>query len=869
MKASTRIGYCCGWLWALPMLAQAALQPPTTPRAPRAELIVAGSELSHALALDAHGWPHLVYGNASQSGLPLTHAWYDGQVWLQRQLGADSAHALEMLVHAGVLHVAALLSAPGAGGTGLHYLRVDLASGNSTRREILAGGVARIRLSLSADGARPLITMQRNGGSIEQVDTLQATPSIHPLGIHGRLEDALKRVDAGQVLVAYVVQAPGGNDAVRVAEFGVGGILADLEVGQVNSNASRARLAQAGDGTPLIAYSGQNELILLRSRVASAWACILCESHLRSSEDFDFASAAGSGSALLTRTITAAGGTRLFGVPVRPDGIGEEFDLDPLASAGDGHLGTRVDQHGLNWASAFRSSQGLELTVPREEFRVQDLPMPPITAALASAIDPLGRPVVVGQTAVGFVRGDWSAPAQELVWTVLLPAELRVAAAAAAFGADGWLSLALQPETGGELLLLEHRPGAAPLLSTLDPGPAAHPQLAMTANGKQLIAWLDTASGRVRVLEREPRGAIIAQQQLPGSWPQARPQLAVSRTGAVYLSAYADAPPRIAVHLRDDGWSLVDVIDDPGLLARHALAAAGDGRHALLHAVLLETGVELRLRRHAGAAFESAILHALEAPHAPSVMSLRLLRGSATLPQFLVAQASDASGLAHRVALLRFASAFQGEQVELGELGAAELDAGIGFELAKSAWIHAGGTAGRVLDAPLAAPPVAVWDGGAVVEDLCMCGLSPCASIYLRGVSGASLSTRLRERFATSAAGRHYLELSARHGVELARLALADGAALAQRIRTYQLFAPGLEAFVDGRGDAVIMSAAMLEQARAVWQDYADRGSPALRAAIAAELQATGQLQDFAGGSFEQWFANLPGAPVLHSDGFE
>jgi hypothetical protein len=76
-------------------------------------------------------------------------------------------------------------------------------------------------------------------------------------------------------------------------------------------------------------------------------------------------------------------------------------------------------------------------------------------------------------------------------------------------------------------------------------------------------------------------------------------------------------------------------------------------------------------------------------------------------------------------------------------------------------------------------------------------------------------------------------------------------------------------AFADGRGSQWRMSADMLRRAARVWRHYADHGSPALRATIETELARTGDLQAFAGGTFDDWFANLPGEPPLFADGYE
>jgi hypothetical protein len=153
----------------------------------------------------------------------------------------------------------------------------------------------------------------------------------------------------------------------------------------------------------------------------------------------------------------------------------------------------------------------------------------------------------------------------------------------------------------------------------------------------------------------------------------------------------------------------------------------------------------------------------------------------------------------------------------------------------------------------------------------CFCLLLPCPlpPVSRGGTPPTDLSSALRARFATTAAGRYYLDLYSRHGTEMAGLLLADPAMLGQRIQAFQQFMPVLDAFVGGRGAQVVMTAPMLERARAVWQQWADQGSPALRATIEGELARTDDLRDFIGMTADQWFASLPGDPPLFADGFE
>lgn len=107
--------------------------------------------------------------------------------------------------------------------------------------------------------------------------------------------------------------------------------------------------------------------------------------------------------------------------------------------------------------------------------------------------------------------------------------------------------------------------------------------------------------------------------------------------------------------------------------------------------------------------------------------------------------------------------------------------------------------------------------------------------------------------FALSAGGQHYINLYSQHGTEMGRLALADPALLWDGYGTLQNFMPGLEALVTGRGEEVIVTQEMVDDALDVWQRLAAAAGPELAGVINGELAQSNNLQDFVDLSFADW----------------
>lgn len=159
-------------------------------------------------------------------------------------------------------------------------------------------------------------------------------------------------------------------------------------------------------------------------------------------------------------------------------------------------------------------------------------------------------------------------------------------------------------------------------------------------------------------------------------------------------------------------------------------------------------------------------------------------------------------------------------------------------------------------------------------DNVTLCDLQPADPTRLRGSDSddAGLMERVRTRFATTPAGRYYLTLFAEHSEEIVRLTLADPLRLEQRARVLGDLVPALRTFADGDGSGYRLTTATLADARAIWQQWAATGSPALRAAVDRELARTGNLQHFDGLTLEQWFVALTVGTAtdrIHVDGFD
>ncbi len=110
----------------------------------------------------------------------------------------------------------------------------------------------------------------------------------------------------------------------------------------------------------------------------------------------------------------------------------------------------------------------------------------------------------------------------------------------------------------------------------------------------------------------------------------------------------------------------------------------------------------------------------------------------------------------------------------------------------------------------------------------------------------------LRDLFATTPEGQHFIDLYYTHADETGAMALTDPALALEAFKVMQSFLPGFEALVRGRGDDFVVTADMVAQANALLDKLAAAGSPALASALAAERAKYHELADFEGLSFAE-----------------
>jgi hypothetical protein len=126
-------------------------------------------------------------------------------------------------------------------------------------------------------------------------------------------------------------------------------------------------------------------------------------------------------------------------------------------------------------------------------------------------------------------------------------------------------------------------------------------------------------------------------------------------------------------------------------------------------------------------------------------------------------------------------------------------------------------------------------------------------AVLLGGGSDPALFEALKNVFMGTSGGQHYIDLYAQHASEMGELGLADPALLWDAFGTLQNFLPGLEALVSGRGDEMLVTQQMVDDALDIWQRLAAAGSDELAQAINGQLAASNDLQDFVGLTFNQW----------------
>lgn len=142
------------------------------------------------------------------------------------------------------------------------------------------------------------------------------------------------------------------------------------------------------------------------------------------------------------------------------------------------------------------------------------------------------------------------------------------------------------------------------------------------------------------------------------------------------------------------------------------------------------------------------------------------------------------------------------------------------------------------------------------------------------GSSSPDVLTAMRALFATTPAGRYYLQLFGEHAPEIIRLTLENPSLLLQRSRTLSDLVPGMTALVESpvQGSQYRLTQDLTGNARAVVQGWRDNGSPALRAAVDNEFARTAFFNQFSGMTFTEWFNAIRvgnATENLFEDGFE
>jgi len=110
----------------------------------------------------------------------------------------------------------------------------------------------------------------------------------------------------------------------------------------------------------------------------------------------------------------------------------------------------------------------------------------------------------------------------------------------------------------------------------------------------------------------------------------------------------------------------------------------------------------------------------------------------------------------------------------------------------------------------------------------------------------------LRDLFALSPGGQHYISLYYTQAAETGMIGIANPALAWDTYRTLQNFLPGAQALLAGQGDQVTITPEMVDQANDIFDRLSAAGTPALQAAIASERAKYNHLQAFAGKSFAE-----------------
>jgi hypothetical protein len=110
----------------------------------------------------------------------------------------------------------------------------------------------------------------------------------------------------------------------------------------------------------------------------------------------------------------------------------------------------------------------------------------------------------------------------------------------------------------------------------------------------------------------------------------------------------------------------------------------------------------------------------------------------------------------------------------------------------------------------------------------------------------------LRDLFALSPGGQHYIRLYYQFAFQTGSLAVANPALAWDAYRTLQNFMPGFQALVAGQGNQIVITQAMVDQGNDIADRLAAADSPSLGDAITLERAKYNHLQVFVGKTFVQ-----------------
>ncbi|MBK7896291.1 MAG: hypothetical protein IPJ90_15735 [Anaerolineaceae bacterium] len=91
----------------------------------------------------------------------------------------------------------------------------------------------------------------------------------------------------------------------------------------------------------------------------------------------------------------------------------------------------------------------------------------------------------------------------------------------------------------------------------------------------------------------------------------------------------------------------------------------------------------------------------------------------------------------------------------------------------------------------------------------------------------------------------------------MAQILIADPLLTWDAFRTMENLMPGLAAFTQGQGGAVIIDQALMDQVLDILQRVAAQAGSALAGEINQYLTNNNNLQDYVGLSFDEWAASL------------